>query len=281
MRLGLPRETVGRPLQRWTAARRAWPAAACAALLVSLGCAGSPDDPAAELAEMPSAEDLYAEGLAKLEDGGRFLFIDTRDYQGAIDTFQDIVDNYPYSEYAVLAELRIADAFYDQELWDEALSYYRDFAELHPDHEKVPYTIHRAAMCHVRQTRDPNRDQSSTRKALEFLEQLMAQHPHSQEAAEAELMWKDLRGRLGKHALGIGDFYLGREEYQAAAERYRSVLNDFPGLGLDAEALYKLGVCYSHMDRADEAQRMFQVILENYEGSEIAEAAQDWVPAAN
>jgi outer membrane protein assembly factor BamD (BamD/ComL family) len=59
------------------------------------------------------------------------------------------------------------------------------------------------------------------------------------------------------------------------------VLNDYPGLGLDAEALYKLGVCYSKMHLDDEAARVFQVILQNYEGSEVAEAAQDWVPSAN
>jgi len=59
------------------------------------------------------------------------------------------------------------------------------------------------------------------------------------------------------------------------------VLNEFPGLGLDAEALYKLGVCYTHMRREAEAQKIFEVILENYEGSEIADAAQDLIPAAN
>ena len=35
------------------------------------------------------------------------------------------------------------------------------------------------------------------------------------------------------------------------------------------------------MNRGDEAQQIFQVILENYEGSEVAEAAADLVPAAN
>jgi outer membrane protein assembly factor BamD len=250
-----------------------------AVLAGALACAGTPEPE--EIGEIPSAEVLYQEGLAKLEDGGRFLFIDTTDYQGAIDTFQDIVDNYPYSEYAVLAELRIADAFYDQELWDEALSYYRDFSELHPDHEKVPYTVFRAALCHYNQSRSASRDQTSTRKALEFLDQVITRHPHAPEAAEAEVLWKELRTRLGQHTLGIADFYMDREEYQSAAERYRGVLNEFPGLGLDAEALYKLGVCYSRMNLEDDAQRIFQVILENYQGSEVAEAAQDWVPAAN
>jgi outer membrane protein assembly factor BamD len=246
---------------------------------LALACAGTPEPE--EIGEIPSAEELYEEGLAKLEDGGRFLFFDTTDYEGAIDTFQDIVDNYPYSEYAPLAELRIADAFYEQELWDEALGYYRDFSELHPDHEKVPYTVFRAALCHYNQSRGASRDQTATRKALEFLDQVITRHPLSPEAAQAEVMWKELRTRLGQHNLNIADFYMDREEYQSAAERYRAVLNEYPGLGLDADALYKLGVCYSRMNLEDDAQRIFQVILENYEGSEVAEAAQDWVPAAN
>ncbi len=79
----------------------------------------------------------------------------------------------------------------------------------------------------------------------------------------------------------IGDFYLEQTEYQSAANRYRDVLNEYPGLGLDAEALYKLGVCYTHMNREEEARHIFEVILRNYEGSEIADATQDLVPAAN
>jgi outer membrane protein assembly factor BamD len=235
-----------------------------------------------DFADMPSAEELFAEGSAKLDDGSNILWVlDTTDYQGAIDKFQDIVDNYPYSEYATLAELRIADAFFQQGLYEEALSYYRDFAELHPDHEKVPYTIYRAALCHYNESRNELRDQSATRKSLEFLDKVMTQYPYSPEAAEAETLWRDLRTRLARHTLMIADFYLDRDEYQSAADRYRSVLNEYPGLGLDAQALYKLGVCYSHMSLEDEAQKVFQVILENYQGSEIAEAAQDWVPSAN
>ncbi len=260
--------------------RRFRPVLITVAFAVALGCSSTPE--VEDYAELPSAEELYQQGLDALEDGGKVLwFFDTTDYQGAIDAFQDVVDNYPYSEYATLAELRIADAFFQQELWDEALSYYRDFAELHPDHERVPYTVFQAAMCHYKQARDEHRDQTATRKALGFLDQVITDYPYSPEAAEAETLWRDLRTRLAKHTMGIADFYLERQEFQSAADRYRSVLNEYPGLGLDADALYKLGVCYSNMSLDDEAQRVFQVILENYQGSEVAEAAQDWVPSAN
>jgi len=52
-------------------------------------------------------------------------------------------------------------------------------------------------------------------------------------------------------------------------------LNEYPGLGLDAEALYNLGVCYEAMRRTDEADRIFQSIVQNYRDSEYAvEAAK-------
>jgi outer membrane protein assembly factor BamD len=250
-------------------------------MTLAMACAGSTPD-AGEFGDVPSAEDLYAEGLAKLEKGGiHFWFIDTRDYQGAIDTFQDIIDNYPYSDYATLAELRIADAYFDQELWEEALSYYRDFSELHPDNEKVPHTILRAALAYYHQSRPANRDQTATRQALKQLERLRDNYPQAAESEEADQLWRELRTRLGTSVMNIGNFYMERSEYRSAADRFRSVLNEYPGLGLDAEALFKLGLCYREMNLEDEAARIFQVILENYQGSEVAAAAQDFVPASN
>ncbi len=250
-----------------------------AAGLLFGACASSPNED--ELAEVPSAEQLYAEGIAELDDGSQLWLFDTTNYQAAIDKFQDIIDNYPYSDVAVLAELRIADAYFEQESWEEALSYYREFAELHPEHEKVPYTIFRTALCHYRQSKNAERDQTATHDALTSLDRLITQYPTSPEIGEAEALWKELRTRLATHVMSVGDFYYDRGEDQSAANRYRALLDEYPGLGLDAEALYKLGLCYTHMQREDEAQQIFEVILQNYPGSEIADAAEDLIPDAN
>ncbi|MEN8161959.1 MAG: outer membrane protein assembly factor BamD, partial [Myxococcota bacterium] len=160
-----------------------------AAALVLAACASAPPEPElTELEELPEAEDLYREGVTLLEKRRVFLFgwIDLTPYQEAIDKFQEVVDNYPYSQYAVFAELRIADAYYEQERWEEALSYYRDFADLHPEHELVPYTIYRTALCHAAKSPSAGRDQSATKEALEALDQLMSRYPTSAEAREAE-----------------------------------------------------------------------------------------------
>lgn len=231
--------------------------------------------------EVPPADELYAEGL-RILDGWTILGIYTFvNYTKAIETFQAIIDNYPYSDHAVKAELQIADAYFADERWEEALSYYRDFGDLHPQHEKVPYTILRSAQCHYQQVGTVNRDQTSAKEALHFLETLLRNYPYAPETRQGEEMLQDLRTRLAENVLQTGDFYLGREEYQAAAERYRTVLNVYPGLGLDAEALFKLGVCYENLKRVDEALRLFHVILENFGDSLHAREARRHIAAAN
>jgi len=245
--------------------------------LGSAGCGGSPDP--TELGEVPSAEQLYQEARAILADGTEILWVfDTTKYQEAIDRLQDIIDNYPYSDYAVLAGLEIADTYYQRESWEEALSYYRDFAELHPDHPRVPYALHRSALCFYHQSKEPGRDQSATKQAVAQFDELMRRYPDAPESREAEALWRELRTRLGSHVMQIGDFYLARDEYQSAADRYRAVLNGYPGLGLDPEALYKLGICYERMNLTDEASRIFQVILDNYGDTEVAESAAELLP---
>jgi outer membrane protein assembly factor BamD len=233
-------------------------------LLLAAACAR----PAPTFEDVPPADELFQQGLEILE-GRRVLgLIPTVDYAEAIETFQAIIDNY-------------------DEKYEEALSYYRDFADLHPQHEKVPYTIFRSALCHERRVRSAIRDQTHTRDAVVHLDRLLAKHPHSEYAAEAEVRWRDLRTRLAHQILSIADFYLAQHEFEAAAERYRSLLNQYPGLGMDAEALYKLGVCYEEMNRHDEAALIFQSVVQYYGESSVAEAAEerlargtDWDPRA-
>jgi len=271
----LPPNQPGRPASG--RARLGLLAALASVALLLASCASD----TVSFEDVAPADELYAEGLETLE-GWKILWVYPMvNYTKAIETFQAIIDNYPYSEYAVLAELQIADAYFADERWEEALSYYRDFGDLHPQHEKVPYTILRSAQCHYAQIGTINRDQTSAREALHFLEILLRNYPYAEETTEGEAMMHELRTRLAKNVLMTGDFYLTRREYQSAAERYRTVLNGYPGLGLDAEALFKLGVCYENLKREDEALRLFHVVLENFGNTRHAKEARRHIAAAN
>ena len=85
--------------------------------------------------------------------------------------------------------------------------------------------------------------------------------------------------RMAQQVKGIGDFYMKRDEWESAAERYRSILNEYPGLGLDAQALYQLGVCYDEMNRAEEAESIYQDIVQNYRDTDLAQDAAERLAA--
>ena len=214
--------------------------------------------------EVPPAEELYSMGEKELQGKKILPFYMRVDYARAIEIFQAIIDNYPYSEYALKAELKIADAYYEDGKYDEALSYYRDFGDLHPQHPMVPYTIYQSGMCHYERIESVQRDQTATRNALGFFDRLLVQYPHSEYAKEAEPLWRDLQIRLAEHQERIADFYRGRGEFEAAAERYRLLLDANPGLGLDARVLLKLGQSYDALDRVDEADRIFRTLVSHY-----------------
>jgi outer membrane protein assembly factor BamD len=226
-------------------------------------------------------DELFAEAQEILAGRKIAGIVPWTNYGKAIDTFQAIIDNYPYSDYALESELLIADAYYDDGRYDEALSYYRDFGDLHPEHERVPYTVLRSALCRYNQIQSVERDQTPTREALIYLERLVEEFPFSEEAREGERVLRELRTRLAGNLMRIGDFYLRRDEFQAAASRYREILNTYPGLGRDAESLFKLGVCYQNMRRYDEALRLFYVVVENYRETELALAAAERIAAGN
>ncbi len=242
------------------------------ALVWGLSAACASDTPTFE--EVPPADELYASGMEKLEGRNILWLIRYVDYDAAIERFQSIIDNYPYSEYELRAQLKIADAYFEDARFEEALAYYQDFADLHPQHERVPYTLLRAALCHYNQIETIDRDQAATRRATEALERLLREHPYAEETREGEEMMVELRRRLALNMLEIADFYRERTHWQSAAARYRRVIDEFPGLGLDARALFRLGLCLEQMRRQDEALRLYHVVVENYAETPSARAAR-------
>ncbi len=239
-------------------------------LVTGFGCSKK----TADFEDVKPADELYAEGLAKLE-GRKILGLFTLiNYDSAIESFQAIIDNYPYSEFEQKAQLKIADAYFDDDRYEEALAYYQDFADLHPQHPRVAYALLRAAQCHFNQIGSIEHDQSATFEATAALEKLIREHPYAEETRKGEEMMVTLRTRLALNMLHIADFYLERTHWQSAAARYRRVLDEYPGLGLDARALYRLGVCLENMRREDEALRLYHVVVENYSGSPSAKRAR-------
>jgi outer membrane protein assembly factor BamD len=184
--------------------------------------------------EDSNASELMAEGEEKLSKG----------YFGAAsEAFQMVKDRYPYSKYAITAELKMADALYQSESYDDAFFAYDEFERLHPKNQQIPYVIYQKGMSHFQQMTTSDRDQSYTMKAKEEFERLINRFPRDNYANLARKNLRKCLIYLAEYELYVGHFYFKMGEYKAALERYSYIIKNYPDMGQYHEALEYMSKC--------------------------------------
>jgi len=181
--------------------------------------------------EEKPAQELASEGMEAFKTGK---------YEDSIESFQTIKDWYPFSKYAILAELKIADAHFNLEEYEEAVFAYEEFEKLHPRNEAVPYVIYQIGLCYFVQIDTIDRDQTSSQKALDTFNRLVKQFPEDPYAAKAREHIKKCIKSLAGHEFYVGLFYFKSKHYKAALKRFEAVLNKYPDVGLHYKALQYL-----------------------------------------
>jgi outer membrane protein assembly factor BamD len=172
-------------------------------------------------------------------------------YDDAIETFEKVRDRYPYSDQALLAQLKVADAYFYKKKYDEALNAYKEFEKLHPTNKAVPYCIYREGLCFYRQRSTIDRDQTYTQKALGEFKRLKQKFPDCEYLPRAEKYMARCRRDLAEHEFYIAEFYYRTKRYPGAVERYQSLIQDYPEFPKKAEAQEHLEECQKLMNADD------------------------------
>jgi len=178
--------------------------------------------------------ELMSEGMEDFNDGK---------FETATEIFQKIKDQYPYSKFAIKAELKMADALYERDLFDEAYDEYTEFEKLHPKNPSIQYVLFKKGMCHFSRVKTIDRTQSFTHKAREEFERLIQRYPKSSFAERARRKVRECYIRLAEHEVYVGNFYFKMEKYQPAMHRYIYLIEQYPDVGQYYEALEKIKIC--------------------------------------
>jgi outer membrane protein assembly factor BamD len=203
-----------------------------AAVFVSPGCAWfSSDQP-----EKPASE-LVQEGIQAYDRGN---------YNASLKAFEQLKNWYPFSQYAILAELKIADAHYHLQQYPEAIVAYEEFERLHPRNEAVPYVVYQIGRCYFEQIDTIDRDQTSARKALDTFQRLIRQYPNDTHALKAGIHIVKCFQSLAGHEFYVGRFYFRQANYQAALYRFLAVINQYPDVGYHYDALNYIAKCEAY-----------------------------------
>ncbi len=243
-------------------ARKApWPAALLfvAMLPVVAACGSSADDQDKEAAGPPaSVEVLYNNGVDALN---------AKRWSSADDQFNAIQQNYPYSSWAVNAQLMQGYSQYLQNKYTDAIGTLDRFIQLHPAHRDIAYVYYLRALCYYEQIADIARDQKGTEQAMNALKEVVNRFPDSVYARDARLKIDLCVDHLAGKEMEIGRFYEKQHLYEAAIGRYQRVVDDFQTTNHVAEALHRLTEIYLALGLKNEARKTAAVLGYNYPGS--------------
>jgi len=164
-------------------------------------------------------EVLVESGYRKLKAGK---------YEKAVEDFEQVRDRYPYSQEAMLAELKAADAKYFSKKYDEALQDYKNFEKLHPSHPQIPYVIYQQGLCYYRQRGTIDRDPTFTFKALQEFKRLQQRFPQWERMDKVKDYIAKCQLALADHEFYVGEFYFKTGRYQAALDRFAAIQEEYP-----------------------------------------------------
>jgi outer membrane protein assembly factor BamD len=269
--------------------RAALAAVLAAAAIGLLGCEG--EQPKTALGYTADAKRAYEAALQEF---------DAHNWIDAQAMMREVKRKYSYSKYARLAELRIADADFEQEKFSDAIREYKDFVHAHrSDPEDVAYArskIAEATYAEIPESfllpASEERDQASVVDAYKELRDFVSDYPSGKDTAHIRDLLAAVTARLVRHELYVARFYLRLDKYEAAVARILYALRNYgeamggpqaisEAAGLQAEALVLLGTTYLMMHKWPDARAAFGAVVTRYAQTPYAVDARNYIAYMN
>jgi len=217
--------------------------------------------------ESTSEEELYVERPVEELYNEAMDSLTTRSYEKAAKLFDEVERQHPYSVWATKAQLMAGFALYQVNNYNRAVIALGRFIQLHPGNPDAPYAYYLKALCYYERISNVERDQKMTEQALRSLRDVIRRFPDSKYARDARLKLDLTLDHLAGKEMEIGRYYLNRNEYIAAVNRFRTVATRYQTTTQVPEALHRLTEAYLALGLEKESQTAAAVLGYNFPGS--------------
>ena len=229
--------------------------AACGEKKVSL-------DPKAQ-----SDKQLYEIGLNHLKE---------EHYEQAREAFRVVFDNFT-SEYRILAKLGYADSYFQQSTEPNyllAIQEYQDFISLFPFSQKACYAQLQIGNAYFKMVEKPDRDQTTTRKALDEYRKVVDNYPNCEHYKQAYENLVHCYALLAEHEFLIARFYQKTGKHGASVDRLKGILKAYPESVYQPKFYYHLAESLQELAQYNESCSYYNTLLEKWPSSEFTGDAQ-------
>jgi outer membrane protein assembly factor BamD len=231
------------------------------------GCATSGRGPVPPGTSQPD-QFLFERGNEALQSK---KWITAREY------FKQVTETYTQSPYRPDAKLGVGDTYLGEgstEALVLAIAEFQEFLSFYPTNERADYAQYKLGICHFRQMRTPQRDQTETRDALREFQTFVTRYPNSSLMPEVQSRLRETRDRLSTAEMEVGRFYYRIRWYPGAIDRLSLLLKEDPQFTGRDEAYFYLGESLIKVSRRAEALPLYEKLIAEFEESAYLEEAR-------
>ena len=231
-------------------------------VLLFLGTSCSKEKEKISIVEEESLEmqmiKAYNEGLKELDKGDAIY---------AAKKFNEAELLYPQSIWAPRAALMAAYSYFSQYYFSDAVLELEKFLDKYKSHPRRDYAYYLLALSHYDQIVDETKDLNEILKAKTYFEIIIKNYPNTEFALDSEFKLELIEELLASKEMYLARYYVDREKWIPAINRFKTVVKDYETTIFVEEALHRLVELHYKIGLIDESKKFAALLGYNYQSS--------------
>ena len=206
----------------------------------------------------------YKKGLKALDEGDALY---------AARHFTDAELLFPQSEWAPKSLLMAAYSYYSQDYFADAIAELERFIKTYPQSNRLDYAYFLLATCYYEKIIDEKKDLEPLIKAKETFKFVIQEYPSTDFALDAKFKLDLIDETLAGKEMYIGRYYIKKEKWIAAINRFKYVVDNYSSTIYIEEALHRLVELHYKIGLIEESKKYAAVLGYNYQSGEWYEVS--------
>ena len=203
--------------------------------------------------------EAYNEGLKALDDGDGIY---------AAKKFSEAEILFPQSIWAPRSSLMTAYSYYSYGKYQDTIVEIERYLKTYPLHERKNYAYYLLALAYYEQIVDEKKDINPILQAKLNFEIVLKDYPNSEFAVDAEFKLDLIQEILASKEMYIGRYYIEKEKWIPAINRFKIILHKYDTTIFVEEALHRLVEIHYKIGMIEESKKYANLLGYNYQSSQ-------------
>ena len=180
---------------------------------------------------------------------------------------------YPQSIWAPRAVLMSAYGYFTQGYYKDAINDIERFLVKYKNHPQTDYAYYLLALCHYDQIIDEKKDMNEILQSKKYFEIIINNYPNTDYAIDSKYKLEFIIEIMASKEMYLARYYVEREKWIPAINRFKKVVNDYDTTIYIEEALHRLVELHYKVGLINEAEKYAYLLGYNYQSSKWYEAS--------